>query len=332
MMPSSRLWPGCLPGLVVLACAVPALAARPTSGPAARPAPARSAVAPVAREYGPPPPPSPHALCEDAIAEAGKDVGKTLKMPANLPLSIARVESGRADAATGRARPWPWTINAGGVGSFYATKAEAVAAAQALRARGVQSFDVGCMQVNLRYHPQAFADLEEAFDPRVNARYAIRFLMALHRQTGNWVQATAYYHSQTQDLGEEYARKVLGPAAVPVGAVAGLPGKAGAGSVGAEPSGPYASWPPPGMAFAAFPPANYAFGAFAQQGAGTQSAGAQSAGAKPSTRTKTAMLAVPGLTVPGKGLPGVGGASFLALSGQPLQLAATPATPPRKRR
>ena len=309
-MPSPRLWSGCLPGFIALACAGSALAARPPSGPAAR-----SASAPLAREYGPPPPPSPYALCEDAIAEAGKEVGKTLKMPANLPLSIARVESGRADAATGRARPWPWTINAGGVGSFYASKAEVIAAVQALRARGVQSIDVGCMQVNLRYHPQAFADLEEAFDPRINARYAVRFLTALYRQTGNWVQATAYYHSQTQDLGEEYARKVLGPSAVPVGAVAGVPGKAGA-----EPSGPYESWPPPGMAYAAFPPANYAFGAFAQQGAGAKSP------------AKASVLAVPGLTAPGKGLPGVGGSSFLALSGQPLQPAATPATPPRKRR
>lgn len=315
MMPSSLFWPVCLPGLVVLACAAPALAARSPSGSAARPVSARSAPAPVAREYGPPPPPSPYALCEGAIAEAGKDVGKALKMPDALPLSIARVESGRADPATGRARPWPWTINAAGTGSFYATKEEAIAAVQALRARGVDSIDVGCMQVNLRHHPQAFASLDEAFDPQINARYAVRFLTSLYRQTGNWIQATAYYHSQTQDLGEQYARKVLGPAAVPVGAVPGVPGKAGS-----EPSGPYATWPPPGMAFAAFPPTSYAFGAFAPQSTGTKAS------------AKTAMLAVPGLTVPGKAPPGVGGASFLALSGQPLQLATPSTTPPRKRR
>lgn len=302
-MPLSRAWPVCVSGLVVLACTVPALAARPTPGSAKRSAPT-----PAVREYGPPAPPSPHALCEGAIAEAGKDAGKAMKMPANLPLSIARVESGRLDPATGRGRPWPWTINAAGTGSFYDSKEEAIAAVHALRARGVQSIDVGCMQVNLRYHPQAFASLEDAFDPLVNARYAVRFLTALYRQTGNWVQATAYYHSQTQDLGEQYARKVLGPGAVPVGLVVGkvVPG--------VEPSGPYATWPPPGMAFAAFPPSSYAFGAFGPQVAGGKG--------------KAPMLAVPGLNTPGKGLPGIGGASFLALSGQPLPSA----TPPRTRR
>ena len=152
----------------------------------------------------------PHQLCENAIVLAGKEV----KLPAHLALSIARVESGRQDLATGRVRPWPWTINSDGLGSYYTTREDAVAAAIELRSRGIRSIDVGCMQVNLWHHPRAFADLDEAFDPLANARYAVRFLMALHRQTGDWVKATAAYHSQTRDLGEEYARKVLGPGAL----------------------------------------------------------------------------------------------------------------------
>ncbi len=38
--------------------------------------------------------------------------------------------------------------------------------------RGVQSIDVGCFQINMYYHPGAFATLEQAFDPRANAAYA----------------------------------------------------------------------------------------------------------------------------------------------------------------
>ena len=132
-------------------------------------------------------------------------------MPATLALSIARAESGRPDPATGRVRPWPWTINADGAGSYFATKEDAIAAVAALQARGVTSIDVGCMQVNLRHHPRAFASLHEAFDPLANARYAIRFLLTLHRQTRDWVQATAFYHTQTPSLGEGYVRRVLGP-------------------------------------------------------------------------------------------------------------------------
>lgn len=227
--------------MLILRCAALTMAA---GGAFAASAPA--GVAP----FGPPPP-SPFAQCEAAIAAAA--VGS--RMPSGLTLSIARAESGRADAATRRTRPWPWTINAGGVGSFYDTKADAIAAVQALRARGVTSIDVGCMQVNLRHHPAAFANLDDAFDPAVNARYALRFLTDLHRQFGDWTQATAAYHSQTRDLGESYVRRVLGP-----GAVAGLPALAAR-----KPASPYGVWPPPGVGFAAYPPVTFSFGAFAPQ-------------------------------------------------------------------
>ena len=61
--------------------------------------------------------------------------------------AIGQVESGRPDPQTGAMRPSPWTIDAGGVGQFFATKAQAIAAVVALPADGVRSIDVGCMQV-----------------------------------------------------------------------------------------------------------------------------------------------------------------------------------------
>ena len=85
-----------------------------------------------------------------------------------LSSSQAEVESGRANDK-GVIRPWPWTINAEGRGQFFATKLEAIAAVRALQASGVRSIDVGCMQVNLMYHPNAFASLDEAFDAPANA-------------------------------------------------------------------------------------------------------------------------------------------------------------------
>ena len=122
--------------------------------------------------------------------------------------AIGLVESGRRDA-DGRSGAWPWTINAEGYGRHFASKAEAVAAVQDMRARGVRSIDVGCMQVNLMHHPAAFASLDDAFDPALNARYAARFLNQLRAQTGSWPRAVAGYHSFTPDLGERYAAKVL---------------------------------------------------------------------------------------------------------------------------
>jgi len=147
---------------------------------------------------------SPSALCRAAITAAERSMG----VPERLMQAIGAVESGRRDE-TGAISAWPWTINAQGTGSYFASKAEAMAAVVALQARGVRSIDVGCMQVNLLYHADAFPSLAEAFDPGANARYAGRFLTRLLAQTGSWPGATAGYHSLTPDVGADYARKVL---------------------------------------------------------------------------------------------------------------------------
>jgi hypothetical protein len=157
----------------------------------------------VAREAVPIPEPS--RLCVTAIGAAER----AQRTPARLLAAIARVESGRADPRGGAVQPWPWTINAEGTGRFFESKAEAIAAVETLQARGVRSIDVGCMQVNLMYHPHAFASLDDAFDPQANAAYGARFLSALHHDLGAWPAATAAYHSQTEKLGTDYARKVM---------------------------------------------------------------------------------------------------------------------------
>jgi len=149
-------------------------------------------------------PPDPAQICRAAIAV----VERERAMPARLMQAIARVESGRRDPATGRYAPWPWTINAEGRGSFYPDKAAALAAVRSLQAQGVRSIDVGCMQVNLRHHPNAFASLEEAFDPLANARYAARFLGELQAGGQDWMRAAGGYHSQTPEHAEPYRARV----------------------------------------------------------------------------------------------------------------------------
>ena len=155
--------------------------------------------------------PAASALCRVAILEAER----AAHVPERLMDAIAVVESGKRDPVSGAVYPWPWTINAEGIGHWYESKAEAVQAVQALQARGVRSIDVGCMQVNLMHHPGAFASLDIAFDPLANAAYAARFLRDLYGQTYAWPLAAAAYHSFTPDLGAEYARKVLAAWGVP---------------------------------------------------------------------------------------------------------------------
>ncbi|MGB8274995.1 MAG: transglycosylase SLT domain-containing protein [Alphaproteobacteria bacterium] len=129
-------------------------------------------------------------------------------IPRHLLTAISLAESGRYDDASRETIAWPWTINAEGRGMFFETKEAAVAAVQKLRARGVASIDVGCMQVNLFHHKDAFANLGEAFDPAANVAYAARFLKSLREEKRSWSQAVASYHSAERAFGAPYRSTV----------------------------------------------------------------------------------------------------------------------------
>jgi hypothetical protein len=70
--------------------------------------------------------------------------------------------------------------------------------------------DVGCMQVDLHYHPDAFNTLDEALDPAANADYAARLLVDLYRREAgrSWDIAVGLYHSHTSLLAAEYSDRV----------------------------------------------------------------------------------------------------------------------------
>ena len=163
---------------------------------------------------------SPGKLCSAAIAA----VERSADLPPHLLDAIGLVESGRRDPRNGAWGPWPWTIDVAGQPAFFETEAQAIAAVRAAQARGAMSIDVGCMQVNLLQHPQAFATLEAAFDPATNVRYGARFLAALFVRSKAWPAAAGLYHSATPVLGEAYRRKVMAawPEAARFGGVGGI--------------------------------------------------------------------------------------------------------------
>ena len=147
----------------------------------------------------------PSMLCLAAVNFAEQTEG----LPHGILRAIGVVESGRPNPGTGSVQPWPWTINANGVGHVYDSEEEALAAAHAFQNAGVNSLDIGCLQVNLRQHPLAFAGLDHAFSPAENAFYAGRFLSELKAKLGSWPAAIAAYHSQTPSLGIPYEQRVL---------------------------------------------------------------------------------------------------------------------------
>jgi hypothetical protein len=130
-------------------------------------------------------------------------------LPDHLLSAIARVESGRWHKDSGEIFSWPWTVMAEGRGRYLPTKQAAVAEVETLRARGVRNIDVGCMQINLMYHGEAFQSLDEAFDPMSNIAYAAAFLSDLKNESRSWTKAIGRYHSRHQRRGMKYRLKVL---------------------------------------------------------------------------------------------------------------------------
>ena len=145
----------------------------------------------------------------DACRIAIDRIERSANIPAQLMTAISMVESGRTDPETGEKIAWPWTVNNAGDGRYFASKAQAQAHVRALWARGERNIDVGCMQINLMYHPEAFIDLEEAFDPEANVAYAASYLRQLRDDKHSWSIAVAHYHSATPERGQVYRKKVF---------------------------------------------------------------------------------------------------------------------------
>lgn len=141
-------------------------------------------------------------------AEIGR-VEREERIPQHLLGAISAVESGRRHPGTGEISAWPWTVMAEGRGRYLPSRQAAIAEVEALRARGVRNIDVGCMQINLMYHPKAFSGLEEAFDPAANVAYAAAFLTRLRDEKGSWTKAIGHYHSATPMRSTAYRSKVF---------------------------------------------------------------------------------------------------------------------------
>lgn len=147
----------------------------------------------------------PWQLCSTEISRVESEEN----IPDRLLHAVAQVEAGRYNKQEAATFAWPWTVMAEGRGRFLPSKQAAIAEVRKLQKAGVENIDVGCMQINLRAHPDAFASLGAAFDPATNVAYAARFLKSLRQQTQSWVKAVANYHSTTPQHHVKYRAKVL---------------------------------------------------------------------------------------------------------------------------
>lgn len=133
---------------------------------------------------------------------AARQVAQETNVPLSVLRSITRTETGRA--RNGKLQPWPWTVNMEGKGHWFETEDAARAYVFKEFRRGARSFDVGCFQINFKWHGEHFSSIDQMFDPIENARYAARFLTRLHSETGDWSKAAGAFHSRTPKYAEKY--------------------------------------------------------------------------------------------------------------------------------
>lgn len=137
------------------------------------------------------------SLCATAAAEAADLVG----VPYDVLIAVSVVETGRDN------RPWPWTVNIEGEGFWADNASDAENMVRTALETGLTNIDLGCFQLNYRWHSDAFASVEDMLDPAMNAAYAANYLAEQYEKTGDWSAAAAAYHSATPEYADRYLAK-----------------------------------------------------------------------------------------------------------------------------
>jgi soluble lytic murein transglycosylase-like protein len=123
--------------------------------------------------------------CEREMTRAAALTG----VPLNVLYSVGLTETGRAGELG------PYDMNVDGREVRSESLAKAMARFSEATARGAKLIDIGCMQINHRYHAAHFASLAAMFDPSRNVGYAANYLKTLKAQEGNWTLAVARYNA-----------------------------------------------------------------------------------------------------------------------------------------
>lgn len=137
----------------------------------------------------------------DLCLQAASDASRRTGVPYEVLLAISIVETGR------NGRPWPWTVNFGGDGKWFDSAAEAEGSVAEALGAGATNVDLGCFQLNYRWHGDGFASIGDMLDPALNSTYAAQYLAEHFAQTGDWALAAAAYHSATPEYSRAYRAK-----------------------------------------------------------------------------------------------------------------------------
>ncbi len=127
----------------------------------------------------------PGHLCEQEMARAAR----AQNIPLGVLYSVGLTETG----SHGVLQPYAMNIDGEAVAST--NLHEAIGRFRLASSRGAKFIDIGCMQINHRFHSKNFASLEDMFDARRNVDYAAQFLKQLRARESSWTMAVARYNA-----------------------------------------------------------------------------------------------------------------------------------------
>lgn len=128
---------------------------------------------------------APAELCEQEMTRAAHQHD----IPLNILYSVGLTETGQRGVLN------PYDMNVDGRPVHSASLNEALERFARERAHGAKLIDIGCMQINHRWHGSHFNSVSDMFDPARNVEYAANFLKELRAQEGNWTLAVARYNA-----------------------------------------------------------------------------------------------------------------------------------------
>lgn len=141
-------------------------------------------------------------LLLDTASRAGEAIPPTyLQMatrydiPPTILYAVALAESGKQIPALSGRRPWPWTLNIAGQGSYYPTRVAAWQVLEARLAAGETRIDIGLMQVNWRFHQRQLENSWRALAPEHNLAVAAEILRRCYAERGDWWAGVGCYHA-----------------------------------------------------------------------------------------------------------------------------------------
>lgn len=141
--------------------------------------------------------------CDNTI----KRIETQTNIPNGLLHAIGKVESGRFLNKNNHVI-WPWTVNHAGKSLFFNTKNQMEKYVLKNVMANDFNIDVGCMQINLKWHKNYFKKINDMFSLEPNISYAASFLIQLKNRHGSWDKAIKHYHSSDPEKNKPYFEKV----------------------------------------------------------------------------------------------------------------------------